>query len=344
MDIKFTSLYQIDHLLNTIVEVDIDNQSEDLSDYISRLIIEITEGTSKRKFEFRRETTEIRRIIDEFVSGDYSNKRVNAQRLLDSEVQAQEIVNRLGIQIPKGSLFQALVENGDETIVVITKADQLSFLDGIDFTLKSGLPWEKKIFKAFLISFIGNEIKDIFVYDTSTKLSRYWWDTFLELEEVYTSKFNTKTALNLIKGKVFTTIKKKFKADYINIRNAMVGYFQNKETFEMESFLNDTINNYTPVDSLFPKQKTIDMIKSLPEKYSFDSQFPIDSEEVTLKNVKTNINLTDRIELILKENIPDLTSSVKVYRDEEQRKWITIRSDEGYEYFSGNQISIEEEE
>ena len=63
------------------------------------------------------------------------------------------------------------------------------------------------------------------------------------------------------------------------------------------------------------------------------------SEVISLRKVKTKIALTDRMDLILKESIPELESTVKSFQDDEQRKWIAIRSDSGFEHFKGNQIN-----
>ncbi len=345
MDLKFTSLHQIDHHLNKIEEIDISNQSQDLRNYTNRLITEITEGTSKRKFEFRRETTEVRNIIGQFLNASYVGKETNAQRLLDVEEEAQERIEHLGIEIQKGSLFQAHLENDEEHIVVISKADQISFLAEDDFTLKSGLPWDKKIFKAFLARFDNQrQVTETFVYDTTPRMARYWWDKYLELDEVYTPEFNTKTALKLLDSKVLNKLNKKYKADHTAIRNKAVGYFQSRETFEINGFLETILNNYDPVDPEFPKTQTIEKVRNLPEKYNFDSQFPIAPEEVTSRKVKNKINLTDRMDLILRENIPELESTVKSFRDDEQRKWIAIRTDTGFDHFQVNERTFSDNE
>jgi len=345
MDIKFTSLHQIDHHLNDIKEIDISDQSQDLKDYTNRLIAEITEGTSKRKFQFRRETTEVRNVIGQFLNGTYTSKETNANRLLDVEENAQKAIEHLGNKIQKGSLFQAHLEDNDHHIVVISKADQINFLAEDDFTLKSGLPWEKKIFKAFLARFNNeNQVIETFVYDTTPRMAKYWWDTYLELDEVYTPEFNTKTALKLLDSKVLANIKKKHKADHTAVRNKAVGYFQSRETFEINGFLDTILSNYEPVDPDFPKTKTMEKVRNLPEKYNFDSQFPIATEEVTSRKVKNKINLTDRMDLILKENIPELKSTVQSFRDDEQRKWIAIRTDTGYDHFEGNEANFTGEE
>lgn len=344
MEIKFTSLHQIDHHLNSVGEIDIQNQSQDLKNYTQRLITEITEGTSKRKFKFRRDTTEVRAVLGQFLDGNYVGKNANANRLLDVEKTTQAAIAHLGVEIQKGSLFQAHIESEGSTIIVISKADQIQFLDEDDFNLKSGLPYEKKIFKAFLVRFEGGEAKETYVYDTTTRLATYWWDTFLELDEVYTSVYNTKTALKLLDSKVLNSIKKNYPADHTRIRNKAIGYFQSQAHFEMDIFLETTLNNYTPVAADFSKASIIEKVKNLPERYNFDSQFPIAEDQVTSRKVKSKINLTDKVDLIIKENVPELENTIAGYLDNENRKYIIIRTDTGYEHFKGNTIEISDEE
>ena len=333
MEILFTSLHQIDHASNSLKEIEIKEYGNDLTDYVNRIISEIVERTSKQEFRFKRDTTEVRGVISEFLIGNYDGKETIAKRLIDVEKSTQEEITNLNTEIQRGSLFQAHLKESESSTIIIIKADQQQFLTSDEFNLKQGLPWEKKIFKAFLARIEDNIVVETFVYDTSTRPSVYWWDKFLELEEVNTPSYNTRKALKLLDNKVFNPIKKKFKADHTAIRNKAVGYFQTQTTFEMKSFLDIVINDYKPVDQDFPKTETIQKIKNLPEKFKFDSQFPIATEEIKARKIQNNIQLSKRMELILKENIPELDSTVTSFLDTEGRKYIKIRTDTGYDHF-----------
>ena len=200
MKIKYTSLHQVDHHLNKVAEIDLNNQSEDLKNYTKRLFTEITESQNKRSFEFKSETTEVRVAIVKFIDEHYAEASIiNANRLLDIEFEAQKRIDHLNITIQKGSLFQAILSEDNNTYVIISKADHNQFLDEVDFELKNGLPYDKKTFKAFLVKFNRNQTPtDIFVYDTTNRMARYWWDSYLELKEKYTDRHNTKTSLDIL--------------------------------------------------------------------------------------------------------------------------------------------------
>lgn len=336
MNIKFTSLYQVDHNLNQIKNIDINNQSGDLKNYTNRLINEITKSNNKRSFEFRSDTTEVRNAIDKFLDTEYEiGAKINADRLLNIETEAQKKIDRLNIKIQKGSLFQAVIENNTETYIIISKADHNQFLDEVDFTLKTGLPWEKRIFKAFLVKMANRQPTEIFVYDTTNRMAIYWWDNYLELKEKYTDTHNTQTSLNVLDSKIFNPIKKEFPSDHTIIRNSTIGYFRNNEEFELNEFINQTFENYTPIDPNFPIKKIVAKIKELPGKWKFDARFNIQKEEINKKQ-SNRIPLTEKIELILKDYINDLDNVIEAKQDAEGNKYIKIKTDVGYEHFKRN--------
>lgn len=139
---------------------------------------------SKRQFEFKSETTELRIALTKFLGEKFEDAaKINSNRLLDVEKIAQGKIAHLDTVIQKGSLFQAVLNKDDETTVIISKADHNQFLDEVVFTLKNGLPWEKRIFKAFLVRFQGLIPSGIYVYNTTNRMARYCWDSYLELEE-----------------------------------------------------------------------------------------------------------------------------------------------------------------
>jgi hypothetical protein len=333
MKITFTSLHQIDHLTDEIMEIDISTQSEDLRHYTDRLINEITTSTNKRQFKFKSDTTEVRTALSKYLDENFEEAaEINSNRLLYIEKVAQSKIAHLNKIIQKGSLFQAVLSDDDSTTIIISKADHSQFLDEVDFTIKNGLPWEKRIFRAFLVKFQEKNPPNIYVYDTTNRMARYWWDGYLELEEKFTDTHNTKTSLDVLDKKVFNKIKKDFPSDHTILRNSTIGYFRNKEEFELGEFLDETIREYKPVDSSFPKDKTISKIENLPEKWGFDSRFGIKKEEIKKRQVN-NIPLSDKIELILKDHIDDLDNIITSEQDLEGTKFIKIKSTSGYERF-----------
>lgn len=331
--IQYTSLHHIDHVSGKIKSIDIDSQSEALGQYIERLLTDIKERNSKRSFKFDSNTTEIRNSISLFMHGDYENAaEINAKRLLKVEQEAQEEMDKLGISIQKGSLFQTIINVDDDTkMIIIGKAEHNDFLDASDFAIHNGLPWKKRIFKSFLaITDHNDNIKKVLVSDTTNALTKYWWHSFLELTEERTDSHNTKKFLEIIDRKVLDRIKDKFPADHTILRNCVIGHFRSHADFDLDFMFTQIFENYPPVEDGFPLHDIQSRIKEIPDKYNLDSQFLIDKKEIKKRSVQ-RVVLNEGIELLL-NGAPDL-KNIKAYVDEENNKYIAIKTEEGYKRF-----------
>lgn len=337
MNLKYTSLHIIDHHTETADNVEIANQSQELKQYVIRLMEEITKNNSHKKFDFRSDNTEVRNAINFFLNGKESEAaEINALRLLDVELKAQDKIKHLNRDIQKGSLFQAVFSTEEETLVIISKADHNKFLDEIDFSLKNGLPWEKRVFKAFLVRIDNqNTPTEIYVFDTTKKIARYWWDAYLELEETYTDKYNTETSMDILDKKIFNTLKVKHPADHTILRNATIGYFRSEDSFDLNHYLDSVFRNYISVSDDLPLDGLIQKIEELPARWKFDSQFEIQKDCITKRQVN-KVHLTPKIELVLKDHIPNLSEIITTVKDAEGKKFIQIQSEEGYERFKTN--------
>jgi len=331
--IQYTSLHHLDHISGKTKSIDIDSKSEALWQYIDRLLTDIKERNSKRSFKFDRNTTEIRNSISLFMLGDYENAaEINAKRLLRVEQEAQDEMDKLGVSIQKGSLFQAIINVDDETkMIIIGKAEHNEFLDASDFAIHNGLPWKKRIFKSFLaVTDHDDNIKKILVSDTTSSLTKYWWHSFLELKEERTDSHNTKKFIEIIDRKVLDKIKDRFPADHTILRNCVIGHFRSQTDFDLDFMYSQIFENYPPIEDDFPLRDIQSRIKEIPDKYNLDSQFLIDKKEIKKRAVQ-RVYLNEGIELLL-NGAPDL-NNIKAYTDEENNKYIAIRTEEGYRRF-----------
>lgn len=298
--------------------------------------------SSKRMFYFRSETTQVRQAINLMISEQFDQgSKINAERLLEIEKIAQEKMN-LNVEIQKGSLFQTIFRENDTIKIIICKADHSEYLDEADFVLHKGLPWKKKVFKSIMIELAASSsvIESISVYDTNSSMSKYWWQDYLELTEKYTDSENTKRALHSIDNKIFKPLEKKHPADYVTLRNSMVGYFRRKEEFDVNDFVENILEGYQPFD----EELSIDTLKTkvleMPMrevKREFDYRFYIDRAAINKRTLKTTVELNQGIELVL-EGVESLNSLVKPDVDDEGNKYVKIRTtDKGYRYFGGRE-------
>ena len=334
--IVFTSLHYIDHTNNKISKKDISNQgTKALEEYIKKLIEDIKTKASKRSFEFQRETTEVRKSLNDFYNKEYENaSETNAKRLLSSENEAQKAISHLGVSIQKGSLFQAIINVGnEEQLVIIAKADHDTYLDESSYEVRAGLPWTKKLFKSFFIVIKKDgTLSKVTVSDTNDKVAEYWWKTFLELEVVRTSSQNTKKMLSYILRPI-NRIKEDFPADYEELRNSVLGYFQSNSDFSFESFVKTIFDNYKKIDKNFDYEKKIkSKINSISKKTDIDTQFDIDRNEVKQRRTR-KLGLNTGIQLILTEYN---RKNINAITDDENNKCIQIKSDIGYNTFMKN--------
>lgn len=331
--VQFTSLHHIDHELGTITAIDVDSKSPALQKYIELLLKDIEEKNSKRVFKFDSETTEVRVAIGLLLDGNFTNPPlVNAKRLLRVEQESQIEMNKLNVKIQKGSLFQSVINvDSEKRMIIIGKADHNDFLDASDFDLHKGLPWNKKIFKSFLVitDYSGNIIK-VLVSDTTNTITKYWWSSFFELTELRTDKYNTKQFIDLIDKKLLGSIKKTHPSDHTTLRNSVIGHLRANNNFDIDIFYDMIFKNYEPISENFPIEDIRKKVKEIPEKYEIDGQFQIDNSEINIRATnKIMLNEGMELNLIGEVNLSKITA----FTDKEGEKFIQIKTDEGYDRF-----------
>lgn len=334
MNILNYATFQVDVQSNSTENITLQVQETDFEDYLSELISEVSQNRNSRNFEFVRDTTEIKALIDTlFEDGNFASFVQGAsQRLLASEVEAQAGIAHLGNEIQKGLLIIARVEENGLQSMFICKAEHVDFLEETNYTITKGLPIKKKLFKAFLASFdSNNQPTSVLVFDTNQVMAKYWWHDYLELSPVRTNSKNTELAFQSLERRIFAPLKKKHPADYMNLRNSTVHYFRSNEDFSIDDYLEKIIEPYPPVDEELKINDLKTKIEGFPEKYKFDNRFTIDKAEVKARQ-SNKVSLNDNLELVMKSDI-DLPNIIKAYMEDDGQKYIRIRTDNGYDTF-----------
>lgn len=70
-------------------------------------------------------------------------------------------------------------------------------------------------------------------------------------------------------------------------------------------------------------------VKELPKQWNFDNRFTKVPNEIKSK-IRQEYDLTRDIKLSINEHIEDLDNTILAYKDEEENKYIMIRSELGY--------------
>lgn len=349
MDIIFNALYKIDIQDPEATQITPPDGNNDLRSYIVELLDKIIADPDKKGFEFESDTAEIATLINSILTVDEKNKDAYydyslaiANRLHRKEIDSDK-KNNLGVDLLKGIAVISLVSFDDGTRkVIISKSDYNEFLDVISYTKRQGFPIKKKIYKAFVADIDENDlITKVAVYDTNSVFTVYWYRDFLELKQVHSDEYNTDKVFNVIETKVLTPIKKVSKRDYIELWNATIRYFRIRPEFRLDGFIDEILTSHVPFEESLDVNELASKTRKQFEKGGFDSKFAIVAKVIS-KRFKNSIALTPQIELNLKDGIQNLKGTIQRYREGNGKKWVMIKSDEGYDYFNDTDIVINE--
>lgn len=311
-----------------------------LQEWKDTLVTKIYEG-EKRRFKFDSDTCEVIALVREITN--HTNREACAlriaERLLQKEKCAQQKMAHL-VEIQKGALFQILTEYEGKPAYLLAKVEHEEILDEFDMEKHSGLPFNKQIFKTCFITFDDDsQVLDVLVSDNKRKkISDYWSYDFLEVREMTTNEHNTRVAFQILDAYV-AKLKKKHPADYIYIRNNLVGYFRTTETFSFGDMVERVVGSYEPEDTNLDINKFRTGLEAIPSKIKdetfFEQTFGIVKSVITAK-FKKSIDLTDKITLKLREDIDNLEKVITsvIY---DGKKCIRIETEQGYDYFKKEQ-------
>lgn len=334
------SMYDIDYLSNKIILRDLpmveDVLDGDLKEYVDNLFGEIEKTKKKKEFKPGVCSEKVLKALLGMTGDSFDESaRINAQELLEVEIVTQARMSQI-TEIQKGSLLQIIVKQEKSYLIYLIKIDPNDFFDLAERKKREGLPYKRKIFKSCCceIDFNSN-LGRIFVTDTTSPMSKYWWRDFLKLKQKYDDSHNTKFSITALNQKIFNPIKRKHPADYTILRNSTVGYFRNYEEFNLTIYVERVLEKYKPIDETLDMTKLIEKVEQLPgdENNGFDSIFTIISNEIPYRKLKQTILLHPSLELTIKDYLENLSDIVEAVKDKEGNKYIQIKTDEGFESF-----------
>lgn len=308
-----------------------------VDDYINGIIPFIEKRKNNKEFRFASNTTEVSGLIANFV--DSKEKEVAnriAQRLAKIEKETDTRYGHLHeTRRSQGGLVQAVFSKGDERFYLAAKVDSQSFLDPTDYQRHDGLPFERYVLKSCLVpldekSTVLSAI--ISVFDTNAVISKYWWQLFLELEEINTDVYNTETAFKQFENMLKVNLTRKYKADYTYLRNRLVSYFRTNDAYVHIDMIQTVFRGYSPVSPDFDLDRIIKLAETLPREKNFDQQFNIQKERIKAR-MRHKIALGNSMELNLLADVKDMRHVVFSHKDENGQKFISIKSDTGYDFF-----------
>ena len=320
-----------------IVENKITN--EEAKDFFNSIIDEVLEKETKKSYKPRTPTTEVISIITKVLKDMDSNEEllVNiSKRLLKYEISTQKDIDKLGTKIRKGCLLQAYIKKDGKNYFIITKIEATDGLDMTELRMRAILPSSKKIIKNALFEINEDEeFGDIFLSDTNANISKYWYDDFLELEEMTTDEMNTQKTYEIVMKEIKNKLEKTSPSDYTFCRNACIIFFKTKETFDLNDAVNDIFLSYNFENKEIKKEDIIEKIKRKIEKENLDTQFTLKKNVIKNRLIKIKKRVNEGISIEIDggiENIKDNIYSI----EKNGEKYIIIKSTEEETYKSFN--------
>ena len=351
MALLFSSFHRVGHQANEPEPIVIDASRQGAVDYLNELVESVLTNVNRRSYTFQQETVEVSTALVQYHDGHDEDcykgaAEVVAHRLHRIELVAREASANLKYDIPLGILIQAFIENEGGKRLLIVKSDHDQFLDELSFETRTGLPHKKKVFKAFLAELDAlGQVTDLYVCDSSGTHSKYWWKSFLELEERRNDAHNSKTFWEVLDKEVLQPMRRQHRADYEIVRNAMILYVKSNTRFELSEFIERTVGNYEPEDSSLSVPALRETLQSLPNKNRnrpFDASFDIVRKEINAR-MKRTYRVQDNIDLVLKDGLEHFRDDIQSF-EENGVKYIRIKTDdEGYRAFVRKPSTVEDQ-
>lgn len=313
-----TSLHHLDIDAQTCNSVEIPVDKADLEAYLKALLKEIHDRPQNRQFALASPITEFATSLNVFFATQNLASGIETQalagRLLRTEISTEEKYGHLDRSgkglLNKGSFLQFLYLDGGALTYLGVKIEHQRFLDENDLKQKIGLGEVNKIYKACKVSFGSDgKVGQVYVFDTHSRPSTYWWKEVLELQQLRTDVHNTETAVKCVVS-VLSKVKQVSLSDYTVLRNATVAAFKQTEVMNFDDFVTKTFSSYEPIspDLTGEMPGIIDRLRALPDKKKFDGQFNLVPAAVPYRRL--TVKVSDMVSVQYDEDIPDLPDKI----------------------------------
>jgi hypothetical protein len=289
---------------------------------LAKTIVNLTANekaiNSMRKYGLQRDTAEVYTLINNIYDNPdlfEKNSFYMTYVLYDSELKRTH-VNKEKFNPKEGNLLILNIETVEEKFFIFAKLISKDYFDKQSKTLKPGLDIENMQKVAIFNYTLENELSLVYVRDyTTPTYATYWWNEFLQLEEMNSDQKNTSTLYNRVHTKISRSLRNTAQDDYYNLKGSVLTYLRSHQTFNFNEFYNDIFKDYIPENS--EAADKIDKLKkdiaSLSEKGYFDNHFNIDSSAIKARQPK-KYSLRNGITLSIKDyDIPFYKEFIKKY-------------------------------
>lgn len=337
MDLKFKYVCIVDYDKPNIENRDV---TDDMNGYILDLYNIIEDSDKLQFFTVKDKTMQVINnvinIIKDLHNGDTegisSMMDSISNRLREKESDAQKKVEKMGIDVKKGSLLQAVFKEPlvNEYEYLISKTEHNRFMEEEKFNIREGFNIDKKnLWKSCMLRCAINDDGEVDIIEIKIYLdnsAKYWTEDFLEIEELRDNQQNTQQFFRNVERVLKRNVYNHSKEDYHVLRSSIIEYIRSSNQIDYPEIINDKFKKYK-YTGLNNDQKTklITKLNELQEKKFFDTQFEPDSSALSVRIIKETYKLTNDIDLIVK----DINSENKIeaYEDDFGKKYVKIETD-----------------
>lgn len=338
------SLHQIDRDSDTVKQQEVNNA--DAEQFVSNLISEIKKNKNKRAFSFKSSTSEVsstllkifkEKDIDDNNDLFQSNCYLIAKRILSSENRSVEKYPNMK-HPKKGSLITTFnIDDEGNYFIIIAKIETEEFLSDINLVLTTGLPSQKPALKTATIELselVAGEIStNLVLTDSSSSISKYWSEDFLESKELTSNEKNTKNAFTEIERVIARKLKKDAPSDYTELRNNLVGYFKGQESFNFDEMVNQVFGKYPMQNDSITLDSVKEKVNALSSSSKFDTQFDLVPNEIKAK-FKSTYKVTNEVELRTFGHVEDLRHIIRASKNLQGERILEIKVSDSAVYES----------
>lgn len=334
-NINFYQIFEIASDSNSVRKIDLnDADANDVLAFVKKLANDAKYGPSQRQATFL-DTSAVKMELIASLTDDENKGCILriAEHLLSCEVEYNSKYGNFN-EIRKGSLLVSSFESKGQNYILVAKIDVENFFETEHLKLLKGLPQDKGEYKTCLVNVEVQALgEEIYLSDTNSSISKFWWDTFLECEFIRDSQKNTDLAFSQLSS-TLSQVNKVSPVDHAFLKGNLTSYFTTATHFDPEEMVERVVGNYEPESKNVDTDKIKKDLKKACDSGKFDTSFEIDTTPIKSK-LKRTIKIDDDIELKIKSG--DVS---KIYHFEHQKSnFIAIKAKSGYGNFRKLDVS-----
>ncbi|EGQ8076802.1 hypothetical protein RH728_000410 [Vibrio vulnificus] len=301
--IETLRIYDLEHGVG-YKKSDIDlSQNADLLSFLIKLSQETMNSNSSRAYTFNEEA-----YVESELSSLLDDPDLHSTNIADHLYEAEE---KSRFKTSDGSFIIAKLKTDQRHCYLLTKLDFKKYFEEKTYKLKSGLPEDKAILKSCLVNINQDEsFQDaIYLTDKNGAISFFWHTDFLDATPQRNNETNTKEVFDLVGRLLRSKVKKVSEADYFGLKDCVNSYFNTKEVFNFDEFIDETIDAYTPLTEGFTVEDLVSNLREAKSTREFDGSFEIDKTYIK-KKIKETITVNAGVTLIIQGSTNDIIYEV----------------------------------